>query len=64
MCVLFCFLSKSPLMVVDIFWNAKSVFLHFCQIQCLYFCHTVPGLMGDTSDLKKTSRGTIYLERV
>lgn len=27
-------------MVVYIFWNAKSVFLHFCHIQCLYFCHT------------------------
>lgn len=47
------FLSKFPVMVVYIFWNAKSVFLHFCHIQCLYFCHTVPGLMGDTSDLKK-----------
>lgn len=34
------FLSKFPLMVVYIFWNAKSVFLHFCHIQCLYFCHT------------------------
>lgn len=41
------------MLIWGFYFEMPRVFFHFCHIHCLYFCHTVPGLIWDTSDLKK-----------